>query len=471
CAESSCRASSDLRVPGLPGRRGCPARGGDRRAPLERGRDGRLDSRGRRGALLPRRRPLPRAVPPHVRRAVPPAGRRHRARGPVRDDVPRPAAPARLARPCRRVLRLGPRAHPARAPDAGPQGRAAAAGHLAGRARVRPLRARMVGPAGRRRRHRSGHPSRAPRGRPRLTARSSRLAGYLFALAAGAVWGTTGPLSTALYRAGEAITGIGFWRLAIGFAGLLVYGLFRPWLFRIDRRAWLLVGLGGGALVALFEVAYQFGIAGTGVAGAAALLYIAPVLVAILAKPLLGEQLTARRIVLAVVVMAGAALTVQGGSHGAGAAAIPLPSLIQGVAGGLLAMLSFAGTTLLARYAVPRYGATQVLFLEILGGVVVLGIVLPVAGHPPLPPHTTGAWMYVLLLSLGSVLAAHFFFFAAVKRIDAALTSVAATIEPVVGALLALLLFKQQLSPLAWLGLTMVVGGVATSYLSEAKTE
>ncbi len=304
----------------------------------------------------------------------------------------------------------------------------------------------------------------------RTTPRASRLAGYLFALAAGAIWGTTGPLSTALYRAGEAITGIGFWRLVIGLLGFVVYGLFRPQLFRIDRKAWLLVGLGGGALVALFEVAYQFGIAGTGVAGAAALLYIAPVLVAILAKPLLGEKLTALRIVLALVVMAGAALTVQGGSHGAGATAIPLPSLIEGVAGGLLAMLSFAGTTLLARYAVPRYGATQVLFLEILGGIVVLGIVLPPAGHTPLPPHTMGAWMYVLLLSLGSVLAANFFFFAAVRRIDAALTSVAATIEPVVGALLALLLFKQQLSLPGWLGLTMVVGGVAMSYLSEAKT-
>ena len=308
----------------------------------------------------------------------------------------------------------------------------------------------------------------------RTTPRASRLAGYLFALAAGAIWGTTGPLSTALYRAGEAITGIGFWRLVIGLLGFVGYGLFRPQLFRIDRKAWLLVGLGGGALVALFEVAYQFGIAGTGVAGAAALLYIAPVLVAILAKPLLGEKLTALRIVLALVVMAGAALTVQGGSHGAGAggpAAIPLPSLIQGVAGGLFAMLSFAGTTLLARYAVPRYGAIQVLFLEILGGIVVLGIVLPPTGHTPLPPQTMGAWMYVLLLSLGSVLAANFFFFAAVRRIDAALTSVAATIEPVVGALLALLLFKQELSPLGWLGLTMVVGGVATSYLSEAKTE
>jgi len=174
--------------------------------------------------------------------------------------------------------------------------------------------------------------------------------------------------------------------------------------------------------------------------------------------------------VLAVVVMAGAALTVQGGSHGAGTAAVPLPSLIEGVAGGLLAMLSFAGTTLLARYAVPRYGAIQVLFLEILGGIVVLGIVLPLAGRTPLPPHSVGAWTYIVLLSIGSVLAANFFFFAAVKRIDAALTSVAATIEPVVGAMLALLLFGQKLSLLGWLGLTMVVGGVAASYLSEART-
>jgi DME family drug/metabolite transporter len=299
--------------------------------------------------------------------------------------------------------------------------------------------------------------------------RTARLVGYLFALAAGAVWGTTGPLSTALYRAGEAITGIGFWRLLVGLAGFLVYGLLRPELFRIERGAWLLVGLGGGVLVALFEVAYQFGIAGTGVAGAAALLYIAPVLVAVLARPLLGEQLTTLRLVLALVVMAGAALTVRGGSHGAGAAAIPLPSLVQGVAGGLLAMLSYAGTTLLARYAVPRYGARQVLFLEVLGGVVVLGLVLPLTGHPPVPPHTPGAWLYVLLLSLGSVLAANFLFFAAVKRIDAAPTAVAATIEPVVGTLLALTLFNQQLTVLGWIGLLLVVGGVALGYLQETR--
>jgi drug/metabolite transporter (DMT)-like permease len=53
------------------------------------------------------------------------------------------------------------------------------------------------------------------------------------------------------------------------------------------------------------------------------------------------------------------------------------------------------------------------------------------------------------------------------KRIEAAPASVAATIEPVVGSLLALLLFSQKLTALGWLGLLMVVGGVAVGYLLE----
>lgn len=302
---------------------------------------------------------------------------------------------------------------------------------------------------------------------PQTSARSTRLAGYLFALAAGAVWGTTGPLSTFLYRAGEEITGIGYWRLVVGFAGLMVYGLFHRELFHIEAKAWLLVGFGGGALTALFEVAYQFGIAGTGVAGAAALLYIAPVLIAVLAKPILGEKLTALRILLAFVVMAGATLTVLGGSHGAGTAAIPLPSLVAGVAGGLLAMVAYAGMTLVARYAVPRYGARQVLLLEMAGAIFVLGIVLPLAGYPLVRPHGASAWAFVMLLAIGPVLAANFLFFAALKRIDAAPTAVAATVEPVLGTLLALFLLGQHLTPIGWLGLAMVVGGVAGGYLEE----
>jgi DME family drug/metabolite transporter len=299
----------------------------------------------------------------------------------------------------------------------------------------------------------------------------SRIAGYLFALGAGATWGTTGPLSTALYAEGAAITGIGFWRVLLGVSGLVIYALIADRsMFRIDRKGWLIVGLGGGALVALFEVPYQFGIAGAGVAGAATLLYTAPVMVAILAGPILGERITALRLVLAVVVMAGAALTVTG--RAADTAAAPAgASLAAGVAGGLIAAASYAGTTLLARWSVPRYGTLRVLFLELVGGTVLLGVLLTAAGHPPAPPPTGAGWMFTLALALGSVLLANFFFFSAVRRIEAAPTAVAATIEPVVAALLAWLLFHQQLTLLGWLGLALVVAGVATGYWKEGAEE
>src|SRR6058998_3920035 len=210
---------------------------------------------------------------------------------------------------------------------------------------------------------------------PQAPPRASRLAGYLLALAAGATWGTTGPLSTGLYALMPA-TSIGFWRVLLGTVCLALWGLaFRRELFRVDRTGWLLVGLGGGALVALFEVAYQFAIAG--VAGAAAMLYTAPVIVAVLARLILKEALTPVRLLLSLLVMAGVALTVTGGSN-AGAEAARL-GLGAGIAGGLLSAVSYALTTLMARFAVPRYGAVRVLFLEAIGGVVILGIVLTLA--------------------------------------------------------------------------------------------
>lgn len=304
-----------------------------------------------------------------------------------------------------------------------------------------------------------------------LTPPPSRAAGFLFALAAGAVWGTTGPLSTALYAEGAAITGIGFWRILIGVAVLVIWGAMRPHFFRIDRRGfWLVAGV-GGALVALFEVAYQFGIAGAGVAGAAALLYLAPMMVALLAQPLLGERFTLLKGVLAIVVLVGAVLTVRGTMREPLLGDAALPSVVVGVAGGLLAAASYAGTTLLARWSVPRYGTARVLFWELLGGTVILGLLLPLAGHAPLPPATTGGWLFLLALAAGPVLGANVLFFAAAKRIEASWSAVAATIEPVAGAALALALFNQQLTAIGWLGLALVVGGVAAGYLREARAD
>jgi drug/metabolite transporter, DME family len=301
-------------------------------------------------------------------------------------------------------------------------------------------------------------------------ARTARLAGYAAAVGAGTLWGTTGPLSTALYAEGAALTGVGFWRVAVATAGLFVVALFRRDLLRVDRRGLIAVGLGGGALVALFEVAYQYAIAGVGVAGAATLLYTAPLVVAVLAHLVLQERLTVARVVLALLVLVGVCLTVRGGEGVAALFESREAGLLAGVTGGLLAALAYAGTTLLARWAVPRYGSSRVLFLEMAGGTAVLAAFLPAVGRAPAPPGTVSGWIYVVLLSLGAVVGANYLFFGALKRIEAAPAAVGATIEPVVATLLALLIFGQRLSFSGWAGLALVVAGVAAGYIVEARS-
>ncbi|MBA2244829.1 MAG: DMT family transporter [Gemmatimonadetes bacterium] len=297
---------------------------------------------------------------------------------------------------------------------------------------------------------------------PISASRQRRAAGYLLALTAGTIWGTTGPLSTALYAEGAAVTDVGFWRILLASLGFLLYGVARPEIFRLDRRAlWLVMGI-GGALVAGFEMAYQFAIEGAGVASAVALLYVAPVIVAFAAWLLLGERLTPVRLLLAVLVMAGAAMTVMG----AWGAEMEVSSL--GVAGGMVAALCWSGSILVARFAVPIYGVIRVLFLTLAGGTLILAIVLPLAGHAPVAPGTGAAWLFILGLGGGTVLA-NFAFFGGVKRIDAAPASVATTIEPVVASLLGLLLFAQGLTAVGWIGLALVVTGVAGGYLREAE--
>jgi DME family drug/metabolite transporter len=287
------------------------------------------------------------------------------------------------------------------------------------------------------------------------------------ALGAGVLWGTTGPLSTALYAEGLELTAVGFWRVLLGGIALAIWGIRRPELFRVDRQAVVLVGLFGGICVAGFEVAYQFAIAGVGVAGAAALLYTAPVIVAIAARVVLGEALTPLRLILAVGVMVGATLTVRGGSGVEELFASEKQGMILGVAGGLIAALSYAGTTLIARYAVPRYGPERVLFLEIVGATILLAVLLPATGETPVPPSGAGAWLYMGLLAAVTVLAANFLYFGALRRVEAAPVSVAATIEPVAGAVLAVALLGQNLTGMGWVGLLLVVGSVAAGYVHE----
>ena len=149
------------------------------------------------------------------------------------------------------------------------------------------------------------------------------------------------------------------WLLLLAVVSGACYAVFCHYILTIDRRGIVLIMAVGGALVAMFEVPLQYAIAGLGVAPAVALLYTAPVTVAVAGHFILREKLTPLRIALAVGVMIGVWLTVNGE---AADQSQPTASRLAGIVGGLIAAASYAGSAILGRYIVPRYGSRKMLY-------------------------------------------------------------------------------------------------------------
>jgi DME family drug/metabolite transporter len=258
--------------------------------------------------------------------------------------------------------------------------------------------------------------------------------------------GTT-PASVALLR---PVLGLVF--LVVGAA------LLAPRTFRVSSRGlWILMGA-GGLLTAAFQVGYQLAVDSVGVPTTVALLYLAPALVVAASGPLLGEWPTRARVGLAAVSVVGVWLTVTG-ARGADVSLEP-----AGLAWGALAGTMYAGYTLLGRYASPRFGSLATVIYSTAGACIILAVVLPLVQAGALLPPSPGAWGLLALFGLLTMALATFLFYDGLGRVDAGWASITTTVEPVVAALLATWLVDQRLTASGWVGLGLVVTGVAGAY-------
>jgi DME family drug/metabolite transporter len=207
--------------------------------------------------------------------------------------------------------------------------------------------------------------------------------------------------------------------------------------------------------VGVFQIAYQFSIDAAGVPVTVALLYLAPAIVALASGPLLGERPTHSRLALVAVSVAGVWLTVLG------AEAVTSTFGTGGLQWGLVAAASYAAYTLLGRYASPRFGSMATAVYSTAGACLVLAISVPLTSGPLTLPEGGAAWLLLIAFSLLTIVGAQLLFFDALGRIEASSASVASSLEPVIAALLATVLLDQGLSPLGWLGIALVVIGVA----------
>jgi len=129
---------------------------------------------------------------------------------------------------------------------------------------------------------------------PLTSGRTSRLTGTSCARGRGHL-GTTGPLDRAV-RA-HARTSIGFWRVLLGTVCLALWDSPSSRAVRVDRAgwcSWASAADAGRAVRGRLPVRHRR----RGCGGAAAMLYTAPVMVAVLAHLVLKEALTPVRLVL-----------------------------------------------------------------------------------------------------------------------------------------------------------------------------
>jgi len=269
---------------------------------------------------------------------------------------------------------------------------------------------------------------------------SRHTTGSLTVAACALSWGFVAILVRAVDLPAMAIV---FYRVALAAATIaLVLALSgRRDLFRLPSRPVLLLGI----LLALHWSFFFAAIQQTSVASAVLVTYVAPVLVAILARPLLGERLSRVSVGALGVALVGVALVSLASGSGSGGVRAAGVLLATGAAVSMAFLL-----VLVKRYAANVHPVTVVLY-ESAVAAIVLSPAAALAGLD-LEPTDVG---YLLLLGVVLTAAVDIAFIGGLRWVPATTTSILMYLEPVSAALLAALLLGEPI------GGQVVVGGIA----------
>lgn len=280
----------------------------------------------------------------------------------------------------------------------------------------------------------------------------------LAALAAAALWGTTGT-AQALGPEGADPVAVGALRVAVGALVLVLLSLGgrarRPPDLRRGAGAlptWVVLLL-GGLCVATYQAGFFVGVSRAGVAvGTVVALGLAPVATGLLAT-LLGERPDRRWVLATTVAVTGVALLVVGAAGPAGRADA-LGITAAGVAG-----TSYAGYTITARSLLVRGvpGVAVMAAFFAVGALLLAPTLLLVDVSWARTPAglATVLWLGVVATALAYVLFQH-----GLARLSARTVATLSLAEPVTAALLGVLLLRERLTTTSVLGLAVVVAGL-----------
>lgn len=280
--------------------------------------------------------------------------------------------------------------------------------------------------------------------------RPGTAAGYLLVALAACLWALLGPVARYAFAAGMDPLEVSFWR------AVLSWGLFAGQAVATGRTAvaarhlpavlaFGVVGIGG--LFGCYTLAVDSG----GAALAAVLLYTAPAWVALLSRLLRHERLTPPKVLAVLLTLAGVWGVAFGGPTVEGTATAT--ALAFGLASGFAYALYYVfGKVFQARYATPT------LFLHALpAGALAL---LPFLDLSRLGAHPPQAWLAVGVIATVSTFLSYTVYYAGLKRLEATRAAVVATLEPIVAAALAGVLWGEAFGLLGYAGAALILAAV-----------
>lgn len=259
---------------------------------------------------------------------------------------------------------------------------------------------------------------------------------------------------------------ISTWRALLVTVFVALYLLARrPPVLKLQRREigyYIIYGIVG---ISLFNLAFNTSVAVNKASVATALMFCAPVFVALGSWWVFHEQLRPMQIVAIVVNLLGFALVGTISELLAGSA-----ENVSGLLLGLFSGICFALYTLLGRGAARtnRVSPTVILFYTYLFGtlaLVVWGLITQGVHSLSISLDVTG-WALLLILSLGPTLFGYLLFTMSLRYLSAPIASIFHTLEPVMTAILAFFVLGRVLTILQCLGLGLIMVGVMVMQLS-----
>ncbi len=274
--------------------------------------------------------------------------------------------------------------------------------------------------------------------------------GPLFVAGAAALWGTIGIAAKGAFHYGVAPVDIALWRAGVAFLTLLAVGIVaRRAALRIAARDVPLFAAYGLIGVAIFITVYLTAIRLSTVATAAMLLYTAPAWVTLLARIFFHEPLRRQKVVAVLASIAGSALVVRAYDPAA------LRLSLGGVLAGLAAGLTFALYSIFGKHALRRYDPFTTTLYQL--GFGALFLLLALRRWPGLP--SPAALPFVLYL-VAIPTTGYLMYLHGLRSMEAGRASIVATVEPVVAALLGVLLLSERLDGWQWVGGALVLSAV-----------